>query len=184
MTLTAALLAGILLAHFLGDYVIQSDWMANEKTKRIWPAIVHGLTYTIPYAFITHSPLALFTIAATHVVIDRWRLPKYLIWFKNQFAPKDYRYPWHRYSAETRQLIKDHKRGTVTTGTISTASISASTITAASLEIGSFGRTHKLNDGATGYPDSTPTWMAVWLLIIVDNVAHLVINTLSVLCLH
>lgn len=29
---------------------------------------------------------------------------------------------------------------------------------------------------ATGYPDGTPDWMAVWLLIIADNILHLTIN--------
>ncbi len=33
-----------LLAHLVGDYLIQSDWMATEKVKRWWPAIVHGTT--------------------------------------------------------------------------------------------------------------------------------------------
>jgi hypothetical protein len=45
----------IILAHLVGDYLIQSDWMANEKTKRWWPAIAHGLTYTIPYVLVTQS---------------------------------------------------------------------------------------------------------------------------------
>jgi hypothetical protein len=129
--LTAPLLAGILLAHFIGDYFLQTHWMATEKTSRIWPAIVHGITYTLPYAFITHNPLALFTIAATHIVIDRWRLPKHLIWLKNQFAPKAFR-PGHT---------------------------------------------------ATGYPTEIPVWLATALLIVVDNTAHLVINTVSILWL-
>ncbi|MBT2390812.1 DUF3307 domain-containing protein [Streptomyces sp. ISL-1] len=30
-----------LLAHLAGDYLIQSDWMATEKVKRWWPAVVH-----------------------------------------------------------------------------------------------------------------------------------------------
>jgi hypothetical protein len=29
---------------------------------------------------------------------------------------------------------------------------------------------------ATGYPKDTPGWLAVWLLIIVDNTIHIVIN--------
>ncbi len=28
----------------------------------------------------------------------------------------------------------------------------------------------------TGYPDGTPDWMAVWLLIVADNTLHLTIN--------
>ena len=37
---------GIILAHLVGDYLIQSDWMASEKTKKWWPAIAHGITYS------------------------------------------------------------------------------------------------------------------------------------------
>lgn len=84
----------IVLAHLAGDYLIQSDWMANEKTKRWWPAIAHGLTYTIPYAFITQSPLALAVIAGTHIIIDHYRLARHISWFKNQAAPKAFRSKW------------------------------------------------------------------------------------------
>jgi len=33
---------------------------------------------------------------------------------------------------------------------------------------------------ATGYADDVPPWMAVWLLIVADNVIHLLINTAAV----
>lgn len=81
----------IILAHLVGDYLLQTHWMAVEKTNRWWPAIAHGLTYTIPYLFVTQSPWALLIICGTHIVIDRYRLARHLIWFKNQFAPKKYR---------------------------------------------------------------------------------------------
>lgn len=87
---------GIILAHLVGDYLIQSDWMASEKTKKWWPAIAHGLTYTIPYLFVTQSPLALAVIAVTHILIDHWRLARHVIWFKNLAAPKAYRIPWSK----------------------------------------------------------------------------------------
>lgn len=29
---------------------------------------------------------------------------------------------------------------------------------------------------ATGYPDEVPPWLSVWLLIIADNIIHLLIN--------
>lgn len=32
---------------------------------------------------------------------------------------------------------------------------------------------------ATGYPDGTPDFMAIWLLIIADNILHLTINFLA-----
>lgn len=85
---------GILLAHLVGDYIIQSHWMACEKTKRWWPAIAHGLTYTLPYMLVTQSPAALAVIAGTHIIIDRFRLAKHLVWAKNQVAPKAFRSAW------------------------------------------------------------------------------------------
>lgn len=85
---------GIVLAHLVGDYLLQSDWMALEKTKHWWPAVAHGLVYGLPYVLVTQSPAALVVIVGTHVVIDHYRLARYLGWAKNLFAPARYRYPW------------------------------------------------------------------------------------------
>jgi hypothetical protein len=48
-----SLIASIGLAHMVGDYLIQNHWMAVEKTKRWWPAVVHGVTYGLPFLLIT-----------------------------------------------------------------------------------------------------------------------------------
>jgi hypothetical protein len=81
-------IAEILVAHLVGDYILQSHWMATEKLKRWWPAVAHGLMYTLPFIFITQSPLALLVIAGTHIVIDRYRLARHVSWLKNQIGPK------------------------------------------------------------------------------------------------
>ncbi len=122
---------GILLAHLVGDYLIQTDWMAQEKTKRWGPAVAHGLTYTLPYVAVIRSPLSLVVIAGTHIIIDRFRLARHVCWAKNLIAPKTYRHPWRECSA-------------------------------------------------TGYHESRPAWLAVWLMIIADNTIHLLINTAAV----
>lgn len=83
-----------LLAHLAGDYLIQSDWMATEKVKRWWPAIVHGATYGLPFLLITQSPLALAVIVVTHIVLDRYRAAKYLVWTRNLLAPTLRRVAW------------------------------------------------------------------------------------------
>lgn len=76
-----------LVAHAVGDYVLQSDWMANEKTRRHLAAAVHALTYTLAFALLTRSPIALAVIAGTHFAIDRWRLARYVVWAKNFARP-------------------------------------------------------------------------------------------------
>lgn len=91
MSAVGPVIASVGLAHMVGDYLIQSHWMATEKTKRWWPAIVHGVTYTLPFLFITQSVTALAVIAGTHIVIDHYRLARYLVWFRNQFAPWRFR---------------------------------------------------------------------------------------------
>jgi len=117
-----------ILAHLIGDYILQSHWMATEKVNRWWPAIAHALTYGLPFLLVTQSPLAVAVIVVTHAVIDRYRLAKHVVWAKNQIAPKAYR-PGHT---------------------------------------------------ATGYPEDTPPWLAVWLLIIADNTIHIAINTAAI----
>ena len=72
-----------ILAHLVGDYILQSHWMATEKTKRSAAAAAHALTYTLPFLFITLDPMALAIISGTHFVIDRWRLARFVVWAKN-----------------------------------------------------------------------------------------------------
>jgi hypothetical protein len=82
-----------LLCHAIGDYVLQSHWMATGKTTSTVPALAHALVYAIPFLVVTHSPGSLLAISATHFVIDRWRLARHVCWLKNWLAPVHNR-PW------------------------------------------------------------------------------------------
>ena len=127
-----------LLCHAIGDYVIQSDWMATEKTKRSMAALAHVVTYALPFLFLRPSMPALAVIVGTHFVIDRWRLARFVCWAKNiVFGPMFT--AWRPYT-------------------------------------GPFAWE---NCKATGYPSERPAWLAVWLLIIADNVMHVLINGLA-----
>lgn len=85
---------GVLLAHLVGDYLLQSDWMATNKTKKWWPAWVHAFVYGLPFLAVTQSPTALAVIVGTHAVIDRYRLVRYLLWLKNFMAPRSSWLSW------------------------------------------------------------------------------------------
>lgn len=77
-----------ILAHLVGDYILQSHWMATEKTKRSLAAAVHALTYAFPFMFISTSVPALLFIVVTHFIIDRWRLARFVVRYKNwQYGP-------------------------------------------------------------------------------------------------
>ena len=116
-----------LVAHAIGDYVLQSDWMAKEKTRRSVAALAHVIAYSIPFYVLGASWTAMLVIASTHFVIDRWRLARYVVWAKNWLGPNK---PWNECNA-------------------------------------------------TGYANSAPPWMSVWLMIIADNVLHVICNGLA-----
>jgi len=75
-----------IVAHFVGDYIFQSHWMATEKTKRSFAALCHAVAYTVPFFFLAGG-WALIVIAASHFVIDRWRLARHVVWLKNCLNP-------------------------------------------------------------------------------------------------
>ena len=116
-----------LVAHAIGDYLLQSDWMANEKTRRSVAALAHVVAYCVPFILLQASTLALVAIAGSHFIIDRWRLARYVVWLKNWMGPNR---PWSECAA-------------------------------------------------TGYPPERPPWLSVWLLIIADNLMHVVSNGLA-----
>lgn len=72
-----------LVAHAVGDYIIQSHWMATEKTKQNFAAAVHAVTYTLPFLLISQNPAALSAICGSHFLIDRYRLARFVVWAKN-----------------------------------------------------------------------------------------------------
>ncbi len=80
-----------LLAHLVGDYMLQNSWMAANKGKSIVAATIHGVFYTLPFLLLTSNPVALLLIATTHIAIDYFKLGHIYMWAKDQFAPKKYR---------------------------------------------------------------------------------------------
>lgn len=77
-----------LILHLIGDYVTQSDWMASNKTKRLFPAFCHATVYSLPFMAVASSK-ALLVIWLTHMMIDRYRLARYVVFAKNFLG-----WPW------------------------------------------------------------------------------------------
>lgn len=57
----------------VGDYVLQTQRMQAKTSGWPW-ALIHAVVYLLPFAMLTLDPLALGLIAASHAVIDRYRL--------------------------------------------------------------------------------------------------------------
>lgn len=110
-----------LLIHLFADYWLQNDWMALNKKNRWFPAIVHGVIYTLPFFLLTRSVVALLVIGITHTIIDHTDIVCKLNQIKNwNFRTK------------------------------------------------------------SGYSSGRPDFIWVWLIIIQDNILHLIINYLSI----
>lgn len=75
-----------LILHLVGDYVTQSDWMAQNKTKSTWAAFVHASIYSLPFLLIA-SLHAFLIIWVTHLLIDRFRIARYVVFAKNMICP-------------------------------------------------------------------------------------------------
>jgi len=149
-----------LVLHAVGDYVLQSDWMATTKTKKSVAALAHVVTYLLPWLVLTTSWKALLVIGGTHFVIDRWRLARYVCWIKNFLAP--------RWIEVHRPLChcKD-KEG-------------ASCSLCGEMELVRRVRNRSWRScQATGYDPDRPMWMSVWLMIITDNLMHVACNALA-----
>ena len=124
-----------LLAHAIGDYLLQSHWMATHKTKSTFACLAHVACYSIAFLPLVPSLSSLLVIAGSHFVIDRWRLARFVVTIKNlYFAP-----------------LSEHLED----------------------------KFYSNLDPATGYPKDTPAWLAVWLLIIADNILHVICNGLA-----
>lgn len=121
--MSAIFTADQIVAHLVGDYLLQSHWMATSKGQDSCAAFAHATAYSWPFLLLIPCGLpgviALGRIGGSHFVIDRFRLARFIVWAKNGCS------------------------GPVT---------------------------------ATGYPEDVPPWLAVWLLIIADNVLHILIN--------
>lgn len=82
-----------LLLHLVGDYLTQTDWMAREKTKRLWAALVHAFVYSLPFVFVFNLTwLAWGVILGSHWVIDRFRLARYVVFAKNWITDRSLRW--------------------------------------------------------------------------------------------
>lgn len=145
-----------LIAHLVGDYVLQNHHMANGKIrpgKEGWYwTLLHVTLYSIPFLMIGVPLAGVLIVAGTHAVIDHYRLATYwcqfwgvgnngylALWSQEQpFDGVSTRYEagvgWYVWNLQEHGYVR---RG--------------------------------LNDA--------PDYLRVWLLILVDNITHVAINT-------
>lgn len=76
LTPVASLLALLVSGHVIGDFLVQSPWLAERKAERTWWMAVHGLTMLATHlallSFFWSRPVILTAVvlAAVHFIID------------------------------------------------------------------------------------------------------------------
>lgn len=60
----------LIFCHLIGDYVLQSDFIANTKDKNWYHLIVHCMLYTLPFYVCFGLVWQLPVLLASHIVID------------------------------------------------------------------------------------------------------------------
>ena len=82
-----------LLAHFVGDYLIQNDWMAKNKKRNTSVCLVHMSTYLIPslpHLFIGIPTWKLAIIGVQHFFQDR---TNFVLLFMNKTGKSEFAKP-------------------------------------------------------------------------------------------
>lgn len=60
----------LLYCHFVGDYVLQSDFIARTKGRNWWHLLVHSVLYSLPF-YLTMGPCWQHgVIIITHFLVD------------------------------------------------------------------------------------------------------------------
>ncbi len=62
---------GPFVAHLVGDFILQNDWMAKNKKRSSLACSVHVVVYMLPFLLCSLSPWQLGLIAVQHFGQDR-----------------------------------------------------------------------------------------------------------------
>ena len=72
----------IIMCHLIGDYVLQSDFIAQTKGSNWYHLLVHCFLYVVPFYIVFGFDWRLIVILITHIVIDplkaRWNKINYV----------------------------------------------------------------------------------------------------------
>jgi len=77
------------IAHLVGDFLLQTEWMATRKTTSSLACAVHVLVYLIPFVVCPLHWWQIALIGAQHFLQDRTRMVAWwmLRWKRTVFDP-------------------------------------------------------------------------------------------------
>lgn len=109
----------LVLAHFFGDWLLQSRKMAQNKSQDLWTLLCHLMVVTaiIAYAlalfmgrrFLAHTDAFIYLLtlnAVSHGLID-WFIPRIYLWIRGDCAYERGAF-WQPVGGEGRQVKHDY----------------------------------------------------------------------------
>lgn len=74
----------LLIGHLIGDYLLQTSWMANNKAKHWGALLSHCVIYTLAIVMaaiwggVTITPIGILFIFISHILLDR---RSFIVWW-------------------------------------------------------------------------------------------------------
>lgn len=81
---------GYLVAHLVGDFLLQDDWMAQNKKRSSFACTVHVVVYMLPFLLLGLSWWQLTLIAIQHWAQDR---SGFVMWYMKVAGKSDFAEP-------------------------------------------------------------------------------------------
>ncbi|QRG66777.1 DUF3307 domain-containing protein [Brevibacillus choshinensis] len=89
----------LFIAHLIGDFLLQTEWMAKYKAQRWLPLLTHCLVYTLSVTLLAFlfvpgglSVWASLLIFLSHVILDRRTFVYF--WYRKVMQVTDDRSKW------------------------------------------------------------------------------------------
>ena len=79
-----------LIAHLVGDYLLQNDWMAQGKKTSSWICTVHVSLYMLPFMFLGLTWWQMLLIGTQHYFQDRFNSVQ---WYMRLIGQKEFARP-------------------------------------------------------------------------------------------
>jgi len=74
------------IAHLVGDFILQNDWLADGKKRASWICVVHVLIYLVPFLFTSLTWWQLGLIGIEHFAQDRTTIVLWIMRIKGSAA--------------------------------------------------------------------------------------------------
>ena len=76
----------LMACHMLGDYVLQSDFLARTKGESWWHLLAHCVTYTLPFTVMFGYDWRVMALLAPHMLVDAMKARWHAIGYRTDQA--------------------------------------------------------------------------------------------------